>query len=306
MFGAASTPTIGRSGRNCTWTSCRFCHNRATVSKHEFTVARQRRQWGSLSLSQRRDERHGPSDAHRNSRDFPHMRWHQSCFFIGTMTRMLLILAVFSLVACSASNLPEGNESEQRGPDAAISGGKDDITARPCSENPDCDVSYTEWEDWGSCSTDCGEGSQVRTRQCLGQDNVEVDCARCGGECSQERDCSSEVACTFRYTEWSVGKDCVQFERERTRECERSDGQVVACERCGGECVDSSPCCDIDFNVVDCSPEIPGDPNTCNSSLDNREAQCRAHGCSWSGPNACSIGGSSSMSDCYGARARCF
>lgn len=58
-----------------------------------------------------------------------------------------------------------------------------------CTAGAGCPFAYAAWSDWGECVG----GSQTRTRSCAQEGGTQVDCAKCGGECSETRAC---VACS--------------------------------------------------------------------------------------------------------------
>lgn len=167
---------------------------------------------------------------------------------------------------------------------------------------------YTDWAAWDECGAACGHGTQTRTRQCLRSDANFVDCAYCGGQCSDSQACTAPTECPPAYTGWSDWTTCTDNMQSRTRTCESTeDNSTLDCADCGGECSQSRAClpCGYGVNVVNCSPNVPGDPSACGLSLIEARDRCVETGCTWSGPVSCIVGGSQSNTSCYGGTANC-
>ena len=51
---------------------------------------------------------------------------------------------------------------------------------------------WSEWTDYGDCSTTCGNGQQIRTRDCLNPHNNESLRFQCNGENKEKIGCKIE------------------------------------------------------------------------------------------------------------------
>ena len=51
---------------------------------------------------------------------------------------------------------------------------------------------WSSWSEWTQCSRTCGGGRQSRSRRCLTENQVQLDCS---GELIQLQDCNTEVRC---------------------------------------------------------------------------------------------------------------
>lgn len=100
--------------------------------------------------------------------------------------------------------------------------------------------SWSGWSNWTDCSVTCGEGTQNRTRDCLG--------FSCGGFCEgthiDERQCN--MGCCPQdgiWTKWSEWSDCTQhgklYVQNRTRLC---NGTSCGGQSCQGESVEYQAC----------------------------------------------------------------
>lgn len=60
------------------------------------------------------------------------------------------------------------------------------------------DYTYGAWSDWSNCSETCDAGVKTRTRDCTRGDGIAVNCAHCGGECTETQACSATICCAPR------------------------------------------------------------------------------------------------------------
>ena len=155
--------------------------------------------------------------------------------------------------------------------------------------------------EWGPCE-DAGE---PREEECNGLDdncNGETDD---GAQCPGNQNCLDGACCEPVDGGWSDWVDdlsgcaelwCGTYTKHRT--CDNPPPS------CGGEVCQGGDTmienCPTGKNLVH-----GGGEDACNSSLQQMIADCEAMGCTWSGPTACTIGGSPSNPDAWGATGDC-
>jgi hypothetical protein len=123
-------------------------------------------------------------------------------------------------------------------------------------------------------------------------------------------DCLANGQNQYHYSDWSNWGQCLSQQQSRTRACLDLQNQVVDCALCGGLCDETQACesytCDqLGVNVVDCSPNVPGNYANCSMVLVQAKTRCENNGCRWQGPTECRIGGSVSNGNCYGEMGSC-
>jgi hypothetical protein len=184
---------------------------------------------------------------------------------------------------------------------AAHCGGAPPEKRRACKVDTGCGFSWQTGA-WSSCSTRCGDGTQSRSVDCQRADGAMAPDANCSdAKPDASRHCNDLSGCSFNYTSWSVWGVCVRGQKERVRRCQRADGQTASCSECGGNCHETQTCC-AGANIV----SGMGRAN-CESIIANVRATCRSTpGCTWAGPDVCTIGGSPSSATSYGAVVRCY
>ena len=57
----------------------------------------------------------------------------------------------------------------------------------------DGDCTFTEWSEWGECSTSCSTGNRARARSFIL--NEGVDSVLCIGNLTETEECNSDVPC---------------------------------------------------------------------------------------------------------------
>ena len=77
--------------------------------------------------------------------------------------------------------------------------------------------SWSGWEEWGNCSTSCGNGYQVRARNCTNPrvDHIKVDCTIDGSRSTDKRQCklipcTTTTATTTTSGNWNNLRVCIQ------------------------------------------------------------------------------------------------
>ncbi|XP_077969042.1 A disintegrin and metalloproteinase with thrombospondin motifs gon-1-like isoform X2 [Styela clava] len=100
---------------------------------------------------------------------------------------------------------------------------------------------WSSWNNWLSCSTQCGSGKQIRNRYCMGFEN-------CIGEAREERTCFERAGCTPVttpkpiYSNWSAWSKCSKtcgkglevrsrICMERQIQCNKETSQTRQCTR---------------------------------------------------------------------------
>ncbi len=124
----------------------------------------------------------------------------------------------------------------------------DSVQLESCLDyvNVTCDQDgwWGEWLPWSACDVTCGNGTQIRTRVCVGQMGAGSDCA---GVDSDVRSCIGSLSgsCEWWGT-WSSWSSCDVIcglgNRTRTRECTHAGGVAVDASLCPGESADLQVC----------------------------------------------------------------
>jgi hypothetical protein len=231
---------------------------------------------------------------------------------------------------------PDAAEPDAAEPDAAEPDAAEPDAAEPDAAEPDAAVdaalmpdaapvpaAYGPWSAWGAC-----DGAQShRTRACLQPEQGAVDCAECGGLCAEAQPCAidcaplganvvdcspqvpgnepactnvlvgAEARCVAAGCHWQGPDACVIGGSASNANCFGGTGL----------CSDApaAVCAEMGVNVVDCSPQAPGNQPACTNVLAGAEGRCLAAGCFWQGPEACEIGGSVSSANCFGGTGLC-
>ena len=172
-----------------------------------------------------------------------------------------------------------------------------------CAESLGCAWSV---EDWGACSSSCGDGTQTRPVTCSGADGA-VDDSYCGGaKPTDNQFCSDTSACGWDVSDWGAcSTACGDGNQSRDVTCSGPDG-VVSDSLCGADkpegtqvCQDTSACDWLvgDFGACSttCGEGSQSRPVVCTGpSGDVSDALCAtekpataqgcssAQGCSWS------------------------
>ena len=201
---------------------------------------------------------------------------------------------VDALVLADAAVETKGQTSDA-GPSASDS--------RLCSD-PEQPVYAWSLGPWSTCSKSCGEGQRKRSVRCLRCDGEPAEEAHCPtGRPVASKSCSDHSSCSYDYAAWSAWGLCSATQpciKDRRRECLRSDGATVACERCGGACEEQQHCGCCDSNLA-----TGGGLSGCNGQLRQLKERCLAEGCRWGGPGKCTIGGALANPGLYGAQTKC-
>ncbi|XP_053571495.1 SCO-spondin-like [Bombina bombina] len=122
-----------------------------------------------------------------------------------------------------------------------------------CTSDPSChlDGGWGMWTSWSPCSQSCGQGTQMRSRQCDSPvpQNGGRDCA---GDNQQRRECQGPVCEDGdTWSEWSPWSPCSVScgggEQIRVRECHRDE--------CSGKAVQSKTCNNQVCLDVGCPPD---------------------------------------------------
>ncbi|XP_019856518.1 PREDICTED: cartilage oligomeric matrix protein-like isoform X2 [Amphimedon queenslandica] len=112
---------------------------------------------------------------------------------------------------------------------------------------------WSSWSEWTQCSRTCGGGRQSRTRRCLTENQVQLDCS---GEVTQLQDCNTEVRCPVDggwsdWTDWSdCSLTCGNGTRTRTRKCD-NPAPLFGGAQCKGPKEDTE-LCSLGHCPVDC------------------------------------------------------
>jgi hypothetical protein len=114
------------------------------------------------------------------------------------------------------------------------------------------------------------------------------------------------------WTDWTCGAcsaECGGGTRPCTRTCTAPEPSCGGAQCDGLDAMDEpcnvQSCCPPGYNVVNCNPSAPGDKDACEAALSASRATCQALGCTPSDPGACTVGGSPSNAECYGAIGTC-
>ncbi|MFH4980473.1 hypothetical protein AB6A40_007182 [Gnathostoma spinigerum] len=106
-----------------------------------------------------------------------------------------------------------------------------DTDTQSCSEKSGC-ASWGEWLEWSECSTNCGEGTMTRKRDCL--DSSGYSTTGCEGMDTDTQTCSEKSGCASwgTWLEWSgCSTNCGEGTMTRRRECVDSSGySTTGCE----------------------------------------------------------------------------
>ncbi|XP_067662288.1 hemicentin-1-like isoform X1 [Haliotis asinina] len=139
---------------------------------------------------------------------------------------------------------------------------------------------FSEWGEFGECSTTCGAGLHFRTRSC---DNPPPTNGgqQCIGAARESKSCiMGDCPVDASWGNWGAWKACSSScgpgQRTRSRLCDNPPPQFGGLS-CEGPSVDQSPCnvrpCPIDGNWGDWDPWSPC-TTTCGEGQQTRERKC--------------------------------
>lgn len=175
----------------------------------------------------------------------------------------------------------------------------------PAARQESCDTGrkcalWTQWCEWSGCSATCGQGDQVRERQCV---NGEPGEPGCEGRANERKICYAEQRACPEWTPWSAftacSVSCGDGFRTRVRDCRNGN---IGDDGCIGEPEDTVECqasrqCpfwSIWGSFTSCSV-------TCGEGERTRNREC-VYG--REGEVGCE-GSSIDVNVCYGARREC-
>lgn len=131
-----------------------------------------------------------------------------------------------------------------------------------CTPNPQChlDGNWGIWSSWSLCSSSCGEGTQIRSRQCDNPvpQNGGHDCV---GDHEQKRPCRGPSCSELDpWSEWSPWSPCSMTcgggEQIRVRECrhQECEGKAIQSRMCNNQvCLDIG--CPVDRLYRECGKD---------------------------------------------------
>jgi len=129
------------------------------------------------------------------------------------------------------------------------------VLSQACTNVSNCSYNF-EYSTWGSCSTNCGAGTQTRTAVCKRSDGATMTNSYCGTP-SLSQSCSQTSGCTYswNYGSWgSCSTTCGEGTQTRTAICLRSDGITVANSLCTEATILSQSC--IETTGCSCEQQI--------------------------------------------------
>ncbi|KAJ8038941.1 Hemicentin-1 [Holothuria leucospilota] len=142
------------------------------------------------------------------------------------------------------------------------------------------DGGWSDWTDWASCSTSCGDGMQSRIRVCNNPEPANGG-RQCSGPSLDSQPCE-EARCPIngRYSDWSVWSQCSVTcgtgTKTRERECNNPPPQFGG-ERCRGSSTDYATCnlpaCPVDGQWGSWSPWQPCS-RSCGEGIRQRFRRC--------------------------------
>lgn len=126
---------------------------------------------------------------------------------------------------------------------------------------------WTAWSEWTECSRTCNGGRRSRSRRCITEDKVELDCS---GRTLEIEDCNEYIPCPVDgewngWSEWSpCSTTCGNGTRERTRDCTEP---LHGGKHCEGESKETE-LCSLGHCPVDCIWDDWAEWGPCSKSCD--------------------------------------
>ncbi|XP_072046745.1 uncharacterized protein [Amphiura filiformis] len=129
---------------------------------------------------------------------------------------------------------------------------------------------WLQWGPWSACSTICGNGTEVRSRDCCGPGSNPA----CAGDNTESRYCNLRPCTPVSWGSWSTWSSCSNCGQSRSRVCEDVDATG---DPCPGDNAESKPC-----NTASCDYRGCGGTRTDYAATFGLSSYSNNWSCTWS------------------------